>query len=317
MAHQQACLWNKPDLKVLQFWVLLLLTSSSAHSAMPKRSNNFQRLVYLIQRTLSPNWEVSESVELLDRQTGKRREVDVVVRGNAGPHPLVIGIECVARKRKATIEWVEQQAKKHETLTDKLILVSERGFYRDAEAKAKLLGIQTHTLGLLLKELGAVAGETITVGWVRLDNSSECHFEVNGPTIEVDADSTIFSTDGTRIGSINSLLQEQVENGRTIEAGQQKAAGFGLSYTSSRGSWVQNSRGERMLINALHIRTKLHTVERTIQGALGEFAGHPILYGLVEECSPPLSVLFVTDSTGQTTTIVDPPNIPPPPEVRE
>jgi hypothetical protein len=280
---------------------------------MPQRSNNFQRLVYLIQRTLSPDWEVSESVELVDRQTGKEREVDIVVRGRVGPHPLVIGIECVARKRKADIEWIEQQAKKHETLTDKLILVSERGFYRDAAAKANLLGIQTYTLGGLLKDLGTVAREPITVGWVRLDESVECRFTVRGSPIEVDAHSMIVAPSGTPIGSVNSLLREQVENGQTVEAGKRGAAGFGLSYTFARGTWIGNGRGERMLIDGLEVRSKLITAEKTIAGMPGEFAGHPILYGVIEECDPPLSVVFVTDAEGKTTTVFDPPTVPPPP----
>jgi hypothetical protein len=231
-------------------------------------------LVYLIQRALSEGWEVSESEFLPDRITGKKREVDIVIRGKVGSHPFTIGIECVARKRKATIEWVEQQAQRHSTLTDKLILVSERGFYRDAVQKADLLGIQTYTLGLLLKDVGAVLRDVVTVGWVRLDDRVECSFEYTGQPIEVDADSMIFATNGEPIGSINSLLLEQVNGEALIEAGKKRAAGFGMDYTFSPGSWVSNARGERMLIDALHVRSKLLTHEMTIPATKGEFAGH-------------------------------------------
>lgn len=282
--------------------------------AIPQRSNSFQRLVYLIHRTLSPAWDVSESVELLDRQTGKKREVDIVVRGPVGPHPFVIGIECVARKRKADIEWVEQQAKKHETLTDKLILVSERGFYRDAAVKAKLLGIQTYTLGGLLNGLVTAGRESITVAWTRLDKVVDCEFKVRGPSIEVDGHSMIIAANGTPIGSVNSIMREHVlDKGLIEELGKRGGTEVEVSCTFPRGSWIENGQGERAAIEGLVARSKVITAEKTILGTSGEFAGHPILHGVVEDCNPPLLVVFVTDAEGKTTMVFDPPNVSPPP----
>ena len=287
-------------------------TPSRVYLFMPRRSNNFQRLVYLIQRILTPGWEVTESEMLVDRITKEQREVDIVIRGNVGPHPFLIGIECAGRKRKAGVEWVEQLAKKHETLTDKLILVSERGFYRTAEAKAKQLGVQTHSFGVLLKDPGATMRDMITVGWVKLDGNMECSLETRGREIEVDANSPIFAPNGTEIGSINAIMREHVKEGRTIEAAQRGADGFGIDYTFHPGSWIENSRGERMLIDALHVRSKLMRVERVVPAAQGEFAGHAISHGVIGESSPPLNVVFVTHADGRTETVFDPPNVTPP-----
>ena len=48
--------------------------------AMPKRTNEFQSLIYLIQSQLTKDATVTESGMLVDKDTGDLAEVDVVVR---------------------------------------------------------------------------------------------------------------------------------------------------------------------------------------------------------------------------------------------
>lgn len=115
---------------------------------MPKRTNAFQSVIYLIKRHLQDEKaKVSESVELVDRATGRKREVDVCIETEVARHVTLIALECGAReRRKQDIGWVEQMFGKHFTLpTDHLVLVSESGFTPQALAKAKLLGIETVT----------------------------------------------------------------------------------------------------------------------------------------------------------------------------
>ncbi len=60
---------------------------------------------------------------------------------------MVTSVECNARARRATIEWVEQMIKKHESLpTDKLVLVSKAGFTKSALGKAKALNVDALTI---------------------------------------------------------------------------------------------------------------------------------------------------------------------------
>jgi hypothetical protein len=114
---------------------------------MPKRSNAFQKLVHTIYRQLADGATVTESKELRDRITGKLREVDVVIETPVAGSPMVISVECASRSRRADVQWVEQLAKKHETLpTNQLVLVAEAGFARDARQKAQLLGIEALSL---------------------------------------------------------------------------------------------------------------------------------------------------------------------------
>jgi len=115
---------------------------------MPKRSNDFQKLVYLIHHQLAEGATVTESKFLYDRASNANREVDIVIDAHIGDYSLMIGVECQGRGRVASVEWVEQMAAKHETLpTDKLILVSQSGFSEAARRKAGTLGIETMTLG--------------------------------------------------------------------------------------------------------------------------------------------------------------------------
>ena len=95
---------------------------------MPKRTNEFQKLIYLIQHQLADDAIVTESKLLLDNTTGKKVEVDIVVDTQKGGIPIIIGFECTAKTRPATVEWINQMIGKHQGLpTDKVVLVSKSG----------------------------------------------------------------------------------------------------------------------------------------------------------------------------------------------
>jgi hypothetical protein len=109
---------------------------------MPRRSNLFQQLTFLIHKALSPEWEVAESEMLIDSITGQRREVDIVAKRNVMGYWMVLSVECQDRSRPADVTWVESMAKKHEHLpTSKLVLWSRSGFTQKAMLKTKALKI--------------------------------------------------------------------------------------------------------------------------------------------------------------------------------
>src|SRR6476469_2684467 len=98
---------------------------------MPKRSNLFQRLIYLIHRA-SPNCRVTESVMLDDKVTGEKREVDILVIAPIGvisKSETTIAVECIDHKRKADVSWVEKMVGKYlHVQVDSVVLVSRKGF---------------------------------------------------------------------------------------------------------------------------------------------------------------------------------------------
>lgn len=93
---------------------------------MPKRSTEFQQLIYLIHHQLEKGAIVTESKMLRDRITGQEREVDIVIEVGTGNYTITIGVECVEPSRPATVEWIDKMSGKHQSLpTDKLVLVSK------------------------------------------------------------------------------------------------------------------------------------------------------------------------------------------------
>jgi len=115
---------------------------------MPARSNAFQRLVRGIQGHLSRGGTVTESRMLQDKDTGSSVEVDIVIEEMVGGHQILVGIECTAGKRKATIEWYREMRGKHGDLPiAKTVLVSESGFTREVHKKAKKDNVALMTLG--------------------------------------------------------------------------------------------------------------------------------------------------------------------------
>jgi hypothetical protein len=114
---------------------------------MPKRTNDFQRLIYLVRTNLADGAVVTESKMLKDRITGRKREVDVCVEGSVGGQSVTVSVECRDHRRVADVGWVEQMKAKHERLpTNALILASRAGFTPEAREVARLYGIQTFTL---------------------------------------------------------------------------------------------------------------------------------------------------------------------------
>lgn len=110
---------------------------------MPARTNQFQNLVYEIERQLAPLGAIVEQSAMLpERLSGELREVDILVSLDEGYHRVRIGIECQDKSRPATKQWVEAIAKKHEELgINKTVLVASAGFYSAARRRAASLFI--------------------------------------------------------------------------------------------------------------------------------------------------------------------------------
>jgi hypothetical protein len=110
---------------------------------MPKRSNEFQRLVAVIQSHLAVGCSVEESKLLVDRLTGALREVDVFIEGKIGSNKVGISIECRDHSRPQSVSWIDEMKAKHERLeTHVLVLFSRSGFSKQANAAAEKYGIK-------------------------------------------------------------------------------------------------------------------------------------------------------------------------------
>ena len=111
---------------------------------MPRRTNIFQTVVFMIKKHLAADATVTESKELTDLVSGDSREVDVCIEAVIAGHTVTVSLECRDHTRPQTVSWVEEMHAKHERLpTDRLVLVSKSGFTAGALAKAASYGIET------------------------------------------------------------------------------------------------------------------------------------------------------------------------------
>jgi hypothetical protein len=124
---------------------------------MPKRSNEFQRLIKRIYEQLANSGSgetVKESEMIADVSTGVLREVDVLLEREVFGHKVRIAVECRSRnrknksgKRKQSVEWIDQLKGKYSTLPiDKVIAVSESGFTENARLHAQHSKIELVTI---------------------------------------------------------------------------------------------------------------------------------------------------------------------------
>lgn len=181
---------------------------------MPQRSNLFQKLVFLIHRSLSTEWEVTESEMLIDLISGQSREVDIVAKRTVIGHQIVLSIECQDRNRPADVTWVESLAKKHEHLpTSKLVLWSRSGFTRQASLKATVLKIDTVSQAQATIPMWAQLARELMGGYVlHVAPSYKAFVDVVMPDgsfkrFESVEDWRFFDANGVEVGSVAALIR--------------------------------------------------------------------------------------------------------------
>lgn len=193
---------------------------------MPRRSNQFQRLIFLVKQQVAGDAEVTESKFLQDRLTGTHREVDVCIEKSVGGHLVRVCIECRDHKRKADVSWVEEMKAKHERLpTSVLVLASREGFTREAEEVAKRYGIETLTLkkvdaasvDRLFGNLSSVWAKAVTLKPAKVVIQVS---ETDGlPSEKVSAfpDNAVFTVDGKSFGTVKDLVSSWLKSEQVMK----------------------------------------------------------------------------------------------------
>jgi hypothetical protein len=83
---------------------------------IPKRANEFQRLIFAIRTNLATGAKVTESRLLRDRLTKRFREVDVCIESSVGGTSIMVCVECRDHARPADVGWVDAMKEKHTRL---------------------------------------------------------------------------------------------------------------------------------------------------------------------------------------------------------
>ncbi len=118
---------------------------------MPARTNDFQELVSLIERTLAPKGaKITDSADVEVFGLATTREVDVLIEGPYGPYTMKVAVEAKDEGRKLDIGTFDALCQKYRgecrVLVDKFVIVSRNGFTKGAEEKAARLDVELLTL---------------------------------------------------------------------------------------------------------------------------------------------------------------------------
>ncbi len=118
---------------------------------MPKRTNEFQELVTLVQRALAPKGATVTASALVDvpGQTSQR-EIDVLIESGVGPYRIKIAVEARDTGRKMDQTQFEGLLAKYQSegsiKVNKLVIVTHHGFFEPVIERAQLLGNQVELL---------------------------------------------------------------------------------------------------------------------------------------------------------------------------
>jgi hypothetical protein len=183
---------------------------------MPRRSNVFQKIVFLIKKHVAAGATVTESKFLQDRITGARREVDICVESKIADHDVVVSIECVDRKRRANVKWVEEMKAKHERLpTNALVLISRSGFTKEAFEVARTYGIETLTFGMMnegsasrfFRNIDSLLTKTYTLTTTKVVIGVTRTGDLAEETVAVFLNNVIYTAEGEEIGFAREIVE--------------------------------------------------------------------------------------------------------------
>jgi Restriction endonuclease len=115
---------------------------------MPKRTNRFQRIVRFIYEQVTPaGGTVTESAMLPETGTGTLREVDILIEHSIAGHKVRIAVECRARSRMETVEWIDSLIGKYSRINvNHVVAIAQTRFAPAAKEKARQHNIELITV---------------------------------------------------------------------------------------------------------------------------------------------------------------------------
>ena len=128
----------------------------STKKNMPKRTNDFQQLVDLLQRALAPKGaKITSSAMVPGSQSGNLREIDVLIETKVGPYNMKIAVEAKDHKRKLNVNDIEALIGKYfsgDFHVNHVVIVAHCGFTEGAQKKAAANNVELKTLTEANKE---------------------------------------------------------------------------------------------------------------------------------------------------------------------
>ncbi len=114
---------------------------------MAKNGKILEKLASWIQQCLHDKAKIVANDFLIDKDTKKKRQIDITITLNDGPTKFIAIVEARDRSRPVGVPYIEQvYAKMHSVNANMAIVISSKGFYKTAKTKANLLGIKLFSL---------------------------------------------------------------------------------------------------------------------------------------------------------------------------
>jgi len=134
----------------------LELLNLKKEEIVPQQTNDFQKLVTLIQRTLAPEKaKVTPCAMVPCYGTAKMREIDVLIESEVGPYNIKIAVEAKDHKRKLDVTHIEAMIGKYKSSAvqvNKVVIISHRGFTEEAKKRAEQENIELKILSEAMDE---------------------------------------------------------------------------------------------------------------------------------------------------------------------
>jgi len=113
---------------------------------MDKDSVKLEKLVAKIQTELAPNAEVLHNQRIDGRKSGRKRQIDVLVKEKIGQYEIMIVIDCKDYKKPADVKSVEEfYGLCDDVGAQKGVLVCPMGFSETAKTRADGLQIELYS----------------------------------------------------------------------------------------------------------------------------------------------------------------------------
>jgi len=237
---------------------------SKRGDAIDKPGVALQNLVAALERALAnqDNVSIESPGYLRDKDTGQKREHDVLIIWKQAHHSIIGAIEGRDRSRKIGVNEVEGFARMCErTGVDVAMMVSSKGFYKTARTKAKSFDVRCMELN-----------DAEKFDWMGIDFFVEfrrdfapidvnAFFTLSAPTVPF----TLYDTNGTEMTSNHFL--GIVEQAITLPDNLDEIAGqeLPINIEANTLNWTgAGSDGLRHAVSHLHLRTAL-TVVRSVK----------------------------------------------------
>ena len=289
---------------------------------MPKRTNEFQHLITLIERLVADaDARVTESKELTDNITGKLREVDIVIERNDGVRDVVVGVECSgSSSRPATVEWVERMWGKHSSLpTDKLVLVSKSGFSDSAKKKAEWWHISTLTLDQAQDfdwESEVTRINELKIDSFLLPYVTEITITFEGdPSQKIRVDdlklpqSTLYDPEGNSVGNPLDVVNRWLFDPAMLEKLSELAftdAGTVIEFERKlkRGCYLRDGNGVDRSVTSLQVKAKCRREVSKVSLTSASYGKAQVSHGRGTSFARPIQVAFVQKHGGEPRVVI-------------